>query len=159
MSFSFTSVPISVSITDILLGSMAKKSNPKPPTTTKQSSSKTKNPPKHEYFDTPFGKYFAVLDEIDKGARYSDEFGSIMILGLVEEVGEMARAYLAEHGRKGTNLAAQSDETYQQELGDLIVTILRFARIKKINLDDRIMYSLEKIKKRKTQPKQAASAA
>lgn len=108
---------------------------------------------KQPYYDTPFSKYFKVLDEIDKGKRYSKEYGSIMILGLMEEIGEMARAYLAEHGRKSTNLAAQQDESYEQELGDLLVTILRFARVKKINLDDRIMYSLNKIKRRKQQPK------
>lgn len=78
-----------------------------------------------------------------------------MILGLMEEIGEMARAYLAEHGRKASNLSAQQDESYQQELGDLLVTILRFARIKKINLDERIMYSLEKIKARRQKPKGA----
>lgn len=108
---------------------------------------------KQQYFKSPFAKYFKILDEIDKGQRYSKEYGSILILGLVEELGEMARAYLAEHGRKKTNIAAQMDETYEQELGDILVTILRFARIKKINLDERIMYSLTKIKKRKTQPK------
>lgn len=108
---------------------------------------------KQDYHATPFAKYFRTLDEIDKGKRYSKEFGSIMILSLVEEVGEMARAYLAEHGRKPTNKAAEEDETYQQELGDLLVTILRFARIKNINLDDRIEYTLNKIKQRKTKPK------
>ena len=102
---------------------------------------------------TPFREYFNILSDIDKGKRYSQEYGSIMILGLVEEVGEMARAYLAEHGRKKTNLTAQADESYEQELGDLLVTIFRFARIKNINLHDRIMYSLDKIMKRKTQPK------
>lgn len=107
-----------------------------------------------QYFDTPFAKYFRQLDEIDKGKRYSKEYGSVMILGLMEEVGEMARAYLAKHGYKRTNLAAQEDETYKQELGDLLVTILRFARLKKINLDDRITYTLDKIRKRKQQPKQ-----
>lgn len=112
-----------------------------------------KNDPQQPYFRTPFSKYFKVLDEIDKGKRYSKEYGSIMILGLIEEVGEMARAYLAEHGRKQTNLAAQADESYEQELGDLLVTILRFARIKKINLDDRIMYTLDKIRARKNKPK------
>lgn len=107
-----------------------------------------------EHISTPFGKYFRYLDEIDKGAKDSKEFGSILILGLVEELGEMARAYLAEHGRKKTNLAAQADETYEQELGDILVAILRFARIKKLNLDQRIMYTLKKIEKRKTKPKQ-----
>lgn len=118
-------------------------------TTTKPKDDTSKQP----YYSTPFSKYFAKLDEIDKGARYNQEFGSIMILSLVEEVGEMARAYLAEHGRKKTNLAAQQDETYEQELGDILLTILRFARVKKINLDERLEYSLNKIAKRKTQPK------
>jgi NTP pyrophosphatase (non-canonical NTP hydrolase) len=102
---------------------------------------------------SPFGKYFLKLDEIDKDLKNSEEFGSILILSLVEEVGEMARAYLAKHGRKGTNIAAQNDETYQQELGDILVAIVRFARVKNINLDQRIMYSLRKIEKRKTSPK------
>lgn len=77
----------------------------------------------------------------------------MLILTLVEEVGEIARAYLAQHGRKPTNLAAQKDEGYQQELGDIIVAILRFARIKNIDLHKSIIYSLRKIKKRQTQPK------
>ncbi|MBP9819148.1 hypothetical protein KBC79_00215 [Candidatus Woesebacteria bacterium] len=109
---------------------------------------------KQTYHATPFSKYFNALSDIDKNKRYSREYGSILILGLVEEVGEMARAYLAEHGRKRTNLAAQRDETYKEELGDLLLTILRFARIKKINLDERLTYSLEKVKKRLEKPKQ-----
>lgn len=110
--------------------------------------------PKQTFHQSPFRKYFNILSDIDKGKRYSHEYGSILILQLVEEVGEMARAYLAEHGRKGSNLAAQRDETYEQELGDLLVTILRFARAKNINLDERIMYTLEKIEKRKDAPKE-----
>lgn len=114
---------------------------------------KSGNKPQRKKFATPFGKYFRYLDKIDRGKRYSKEYGSIMILSMVEEVGEMARAYLAEHGRKKTNIAAQQDETYEQELGDILVTILRFARVKKINLDDRLMYSLKKIEKRRHAPK------
>lgn len=102
---------------------------------------------------SPFGKYFTYLDRIDQSAK-TEEYGSFLILNLVEEVGEMARAYLALHGRKGTNIAAQQDETYQQELGDILVAIVRFARVKNINLDQRIMYSLRKIEKRKKNPKQ-----
>ena len=37
----------------------------------------------------------------------------------------------------------------KKELGDLMLTILRIARIKNINLHERLMYSLEKVKKRK----------
>jgi NTP pyrophosphatase (non-canonical NTP hydrolase) len=105
---------------------------------------------------SPFGKYFRKLDDIDKDMKNNQEFGSILILSLVEELGEMARAYLAKHGRKPSNVAAQQDETYQQELGDILVTIIRFARIKNINLDQRIMYTLRKIERRKTKPKTIA---
>ena len=107
---------------------------------------------------TPFGAYFKELDRIDHELKDTTEFGSILILSLVEEVGEMARAYLAEHGRKKTNVAAQEDETYEQELGDILVSALRFARIKNINLDQRIMYTLGKIEKRRKEPKQSSSA-
>jgi NTP pyrophosphatase (non-canonical NTP hydrolase) len=130
------------------------KTVPVSPTPTAATTAPKVRKPKHQYFSTPFKKYYRILDEIDKGTRYSKEYGSIMILQLMEEVGEMARAYLAEHGRKRTNLAAQRDESYPQELGDLLVTILRFARIKKIDLDERIMYTLDKIKARKNKPKE-----
>lgn len=118
-----------------------------------KKSNKKASEPKHTLYDTPFNTYFRKLDKIDKGKRYSKEYGSILILGLVEEIGEMSRAYLAEHGRKKTNIAAQLDETYEQELGDILVAIIRFARIKNINLHERITYTLEKIEKRKTTPK------
>jgi len=119
----------------------------------KSSETKHSKNNRNVLYKTPFNQYFRKLDEIDKGSRYSREYGSILILGLVEEVGEMSRAYLAEHGRKTTNLAAQLDETYEEELGDILLSILRLARIKKINLHERIMYSLNKIEKRKKQPK------
>ncbi len=104
-------------------------------------------------FSTPFGKYIIYLDKIDKNVRHTKEYGSMLILSLLEELGEMSRAYLAKHGRKQTNLAAQADETYEQELGDIVVAILRFARIKNIDLHKRVMYSLRKIEKRKLNPK------
>jgi len=108
---------------------------------------------KKKVYSTPFGQYFTYLDKVDKDVKDTDEYGSILILSLVEELGEMARAYLAKHGRKKSNLAAQKDETHEQELGDILVAILRFARIKDINLHQRIMYSLRKIKRRKKLPK------
>ncbi len=102
---------------------------------------------------SPFGRYYLYLEGIDKEWKESKEFGSMLILSLVEEVGEMARAYLSATGRKPTNLAAQKDESYIKELGDILVAILRFARIKNIDLNKSIMYSLNKIKKRKAKPK------
>ena len=108
---------------------------------------------KQSYIKTPFGPYLRRLDEVDKDVKDKQEYGSILILTVLEELGEMARAYLAQTGRKKTNLAAQADETYKQELGDILVAILRIARIKKIDLHKRITYSLDKIEKRQSQPK------
>ena len=99
-------------------------------------------------------EYIAILRELDKDLPKTNEYGSILILGLMEEIGEISRAYLAEHGRKPTNKAAQRDETYKQELGDLLISILRLATHKNINLDHRIQYTLKKIQKRKTHPKE-----
>jgi len=118
-----------------------------------QPKPKHRPKPKKKVYKSSFGEYFRYLDKIDKNVRYTKEYGSMLILGLLEELGEMARAYLAKHGRKKTNLAAQRDETYEQELGDIMVAIIRFARIKDINLHKRIMYSLKKIEKRRLQPK------
>lgn len=109
---------------------------------------------KRTHYKSPFAEYFNFLSRIDRGKRYSKEYGSILLLSLTEEVGEIARAYLAEHGRKPLNLAAQRDESYQQELGDLVVTILRIARIKDIDLHDKIIRSLKKIEARKLKPKE-----
>lgn len=110
---------------------------------------KKKNP----QISSPFGYYFRYLDKVDKEVKNTEEYGSMLILSLVEEIGELARAYLARHGRKPTNIRAQEDESYEQELGDIIVAIIRFARIKKINLDERVMYSLRKIEKRRRELK------
>ena len=105
------------------------------------------------YQKSPFGEYFNIMSDIDTTFRNNKEYGSILILTIVEEVGEMARAYLAKHGRKRLNIAAQKDETYVQELGDIMVAILRFAKAKDINLHERIIYSIEKIRKRQNNPK------
>lgn len=100
-----------------------------------------------------FGYYFTYLDKVDKDIKDTKEFGSMLILGMVEELGEMSRAYLAKHGRKPRNIAAQEDEAYERELGDILVSILRLARIKNINLHEALMYSLNKIEKRRKNPK------
>ncbi len=98
--------------------------------------------------------YITILRELDQDRPKTKEYGSILILGLMEEVGEISRAYLAEHGRKPTNKAAQRDETYKQELGDLLISIMRLAIEKNINLDHRIQYTLKKIQRRKHTPKE-----
>lgn len=93
--------------------------------------------------------YTQVLRELESEELKNKEYGSILILAIMEEVGEIARAYLAEHGRKPNNIRAQQDETYKQELGDLLTSILKLALFKNINLDERLTYTLNKIHKRK----------
>jgi NTP pyrophosphatase (non-canonical NTP hydrolase) len=120
--------------------------------------SRQKAPPK-KLFPEPnksktLQEYINVLRDLDKDLPQTSEYGSILILGLMEEIGEIARAYLAEHGRKPTNKKAQQDETYIQELGDLLVSILRLAIHKNINLDHRMQYTLKKIQRRKSKPKE-----
>jgi len=97
--------------------------------------------------------YISTLRQLEKEDMKDQEYGSILILAIMEEIGEIARAYLAEHGRKPSNLKAQQDETYKQELGDLLVSIMKLAVYKNINLDHRIEYTLKKIKRRKLHPK------
>ena len=94
-------------------------------------------------------QYQQELVQIDKGKKYSTDYTSMLILAIVEELGEMARAYLAKKGRKPKNIRTQKDESYKQELGDIMLAIMKLADIKKINLEKQIQYSLKKIKKRK----------
>ena len=98
--------------------------------------------------------YISQLRELEREEiKTNKEYGSTLILAIMEEIGEIARAYLAEHGRKPRNIKAQQDETYKQELGDLLVSILKLAVYKNINLDHRIEYTLKKIQQRKKKPK------
>ncbi len=133
----------------------------KPSSPQKSSPQKPRKPrPSRSIFGNPnvpktLQEYMGILRQLDKDLpQQTGEYGSILILGLMEEVGEISRAYLAEHGRKPTNKAAQNDETYKQELGDLLISIMRFAINKNINLDHRIHYTLKKIQRRKTHPKE-----
>lgn len=96
-----------------------------------------------------FKNYIEEFKELEKEEMKNREYGSILILAIMEEVGEIARAYLAEHGRKKTNIRAQQDETYKQELGDLLASIIKLAAYKNINLDKRLNYTLNKIRRRK----------
>lgn len=93
--------------------------------------------------------YQSELIQIDKNTPQGEQYASMLILAIVEEVGEMARAYLTRVGKKPHNIRAQKDESYRQELGDIIVAIMKLAYIKKIDLDKQINYTLRKIKRRK----------
>ena len=99
-------------------------------------------------------EYLEIIKELEREDLRDKEYGSILILAIMEEVGEISRAYLAEHGRKPSNLKAQRDETYKQEIGDLLISIMKLAIYKNINLDKRIKYTIRKIRYRKNHPKQ-----
>lgn len=111
----------------------------------------TKQKEKQKNFDTPFNKYFAQMAKIFPEDK--EEFSPFLILRIVEETGEMARACLAKHGRKQNNLLAQNDETYIEEMGDLLISVMRLAQAKNVNLDDLIERSLHKLEARRQHPK------
>lgn len=96
-----------------------------------------------------FSDYQNQLTQIDKGIKRPHEYTSMLILSIVEEVGEVARAYLARIGRKPINPRAHKDESYKQELGDIILAIMKLASLRHIDMDKQIERSLQKIKKRK----------
>jgi len=102
---------------------------------------------KEEKSISDYQKELAKIDKGRKGARLQD-YTSMLILAIVEEVGEMARAYLTKKGRKPRDKRAQTDETYKQELGDIILAIMKLANLRDIDLDKQIKYSLKKIKQR-----------
>ena len=52
---------------------------------------------------------------------------TIILLFLMEELGEVARAYLKEGGHKAGN--DRVTETFRQEMGDVFLLLLRLAKI------------------------------
>ncbi|MDO8451361.1 MAG: MazG nucleotide pyrophosphohydrolase domain-containing protein [bacterium] len=67
----------------------------------------------------------------------------VILLFLLEELGEVARAFLKEEGHKEDN--NRIVETYKQELGDVFFLLLRLAHIKGIDLERQLEYTLEKL--------------
>lgn len=67
---------------------------------------------------------------------------TIILLFLMEELGEVARAYLKEGGHKREN--DRVTETFRQEMGDVFYLLLRLASVTKTNLED----ELEKTEKK-----------
>lgn len=70
----------------------------------------------------------------------------ITLLFLLEELGEVARAFLKEEGHKETNNRIQ--ETFKQELGDVFYLVLRLAWSKNIDLEKSLDYTLKKLETR-----------
>jgi NTP pyrophosphatase (non-canonical NTP hydrolase) len=70
----------------------------------------------------------------------------IILLFLLEELGETARAFLKESGHKETN--DRVVETYKQELGDVFFLLLSLAASRGIDLEEQLQYTIQKLKTR-----------
>jgi len=69
----------------------------------------------------------------------------IILLYLMEELGEATRAFLKENGYKAQN--NRVTETFQQEIGDVFFMILRLAYVTNTDLEKQLRYTLEKLHK------------
>lgn len=67
---------------------------------------------------------------------------TIILLFLMEELGEVARAYLKEEGHKTEN--NRVTETFRQEMGDVCMLLLRLAAVTGTDLEE----ELEKTEKK-----------
>ncbi len=79
---------------------------------------------------------------ISKSLGHSDD-PKIILLFLLEELGEVARAFLKEEGHKEDN--KRIIETYSQEMGDVFFLLLRLAYVKDINLEEQLDHTLQKL--------------
>lgn len=67
----------------------------------------------------------------------------IILLFLMEELGEVVRAFLKEEGHKQGN--DRVTETFRQELGDVFHLILRLAAVTDTDLEEELTHTEEKL--------------
>jgi NTP pyrophosphatase (non-canonical NTP hydrolase) len=70
---------------------------------------------------------------------------NIILLFLMEELGEVARAYLKEEGQKESN--DRVTETFREELGDVFYLILRLAWATHTDLEAALDHTVKKLEK------------
>ncbi len=68
---------------------------------------------------------------------------TIILLYLLEELGETARAYLKEQGHKQGN--DRVTETFRQELGDVFYLLLRLAAVTDTDLEKELENTKKKL--------------
>lgn len=68
---------------------------------------------------------------------------------LVEEVGEFSRLINHEYGPKKKK-ESESKQHFEEELGDILYTLVCFANTHDINLDEALQKSLDKVQARDT---------
>lgn len=71
----------------------------------------------------------------------------IILLFLLEELGEAARAYLKENGYKEGN--NRVTESFKQELGDVFLLLLRLSYVTDTDLEKQLRHTEEKLLKSK----------
>ena len=69
---------------------------------------------------------------------------TIILLFLMEELGEVARAYLKEEGHKAGN--NRVTETFRQEMGDVFLLLLRLAAVTNTNLEEMLEKTEDKLR-------------
>lgn len=84
------------------------------------------------------------IGTITKEHRHSKD-PNIILLFLMEELGEVARAYLKEEGHKAGN--DRVTETFRQELGDVFYLILRLAWATDTDLEAELTKTEKKLHK------------
>ncbi len=69
----------------------------------------------------------------------------IIMLFLLEELGESTRAFLKENGYKENN--NRIAESFRQELGDVFLLLLRLAAVTGTDLENELHHTMDKISK------------
>jgi NTP pyrophosphatase (non-canonical NTP hydrolase) len=93
----------------------------------------------------------AELQELERAVlQQTDELGhsrdpKTIMLFLMEELGEATRAYLKENGYKETNNRVA--ETFKQELGDVMLLLLRLSAVTGTDLEAMLKRTMEKLAK------------
>lgn len=77
----------------------------------------------------------ARIGRLTRDLRHSDD-PTIILLFLMEELGEVARAYLKEGGHKAEN--DRVTETFRQEMGDVFYLLLRLAAVTYTDLEEEL---------------------
>ncbi len=88
-----------------------------------------------------------LMDQVAEATRKHghSEDPKVILLFLLEELGEVARAYLKEEGHKEKN--DRITETFRQEMGDVFYLILRLAEMTNTDLESEFTKTLTKLEK------------
>ena len=82
------------------------------------------------------------IGQLTKTLKHSED-PTIILLFLMEELGEVARAYLKEEGHKAGN--NRVTETFRQEMGDVFYLLLRLAAATQTDLEKELTKTEHKL--------------